>query len=144
MPVTTIVGGGGSIQLADVIGAINGNIISGRYGTGIVVASVYESELTTTNATVVLTHTPKSNGLYLVEGVIRVSGSATTMTITATYNDRSGPYQQTQTLINAVSEPVGETPFSAVIPATTAGAINVNATAGTANQAYVSAVIVSF
>jgi len=143
MPVTTIVGGGGSIQLADVIGAIKGNIISGRYGAGAVVASVYESELTTTSATVVLTHTPKSNGLYLVQGVIRVAVAATTMTITVTYYDASGS-QQTQTLINAVSEPVGDTPFSVVIPATTTGAINVNATAGTANQAYVSAVIMAF
>lgn len=136
MAVTTIVGGGGSAQIADSINEVAGKPVVGRTGVLDVVAYANETELTSTSATTIITHTPTSNGLYYLHGYVRVITASTTVTVTLAWDDVTGA--QSNTLINAVSESVGNVNFSYIMSATTAAAITVTATAGTANQVFIS------
>ena len=112
-------------------------------GNGIVAdyANASDFELTTTAATTVATFTPFAQGNFMVTAYFRVITAATTVTLTATWSDSSGA--QTYTWVNAVSEPVGSYTQLPIYVNATASAITITATAGTANQVYVSANIVS-
>ena len=101
-----------------------------------------DTELTTTAATVVASFTPFAQANFMVGVYFRVVTAATTVTLSITYTDGSGA--QTITIVNAVSEAVGSYNFAPIyINATTASAISVSATAGTANQVFVSSDIVA-
>jgi hypothetical protein len=103
-------------------------------------SSVSDMKLTTTSATTVSTLTPVLQGNYSVKLYYRVVTGATNLTITLTYTDGSG--SQTQTPVNVTGQAVGSYEINSLFfNATTGGAITVSATAGTANQVYVSATI---
>ncbi len=101
--------------------------------------SVQEVEITSTSATTVASLTPSSQGNYSVKVYFRVITAATTVTLTVTYTNGSG--SQTDTLVNAVSEPIGSYNFTQYINATNATPIAVVVTATTANQVFVSTTI---
>jgi len=104
-------------------------------------AKAVETELTTTTATTIVTFTPTAVGLFLLKVIVRVVTAATTITLTASWYDAAGT-AQTYTWENAASLPVGiRLELPVILSAGTGGAITVSATAGTANQAYVSAAI---
>jgi hypothetical protein len=103
-------------------------------GTG---ASKVEVALTTTAATQIATLTPEAAGEYQVLVYVRVVTAATTVTVQVSYTDASGA--QTQTPIDAVSEPVGFATAQAIVASVAGQPITVTATAGTANQVFVTA-----
>lgn len=99
-----------------------------------------DSLLTTTGSTSVATHTPSAQGNFVAYIYYRVITAATDVTVTVTYTDGTG--SQTNTVLSAQSSPVGSYSCVPVFINATTSAISVNATAGTANQVYVSASIV--
>jgi hypothetical protein len=108
---------------------------------GAVSKSVSDVQLTTTSATTVASLTPPAQGNYEIKVYYRVVNAATNLTITVTYTDGSGSLQ-TYNIVNGGSQAVG--PYSCVpvlINATPASPITVTATAGTANNVYVSCTI---
>lgn len=102
-------------------------------------SSVSDFQLTTTSATTIATFTPPAQGNYRVDIYYRVVTATTNVTITLTWTDGSGA--QTSNIVPLTSTSVG----SYIIPPTylnsTAAAITVSATSGTANNLYVSASI---
>jgi hypothetical protein len=102
-------------------------------------SSVSDKQLTTTSATTVATLTPVTQGNFEIKIYYRVVTAATNLTITVTYTDGSGA--QTKTLVSNASQAVGSYVVGSTYINATASAISVNATAGTANQVYVSASI---
>ena len=115
---------------------------SGTPTAPVLVARPSETELTTTSATTVFSITPTAAGLFVLYVYARVVTSATTVTATLTYTSSSG--SQTYTIWNNQTLPVGD---SAAVPfffqATTSGPITLSVTAGTANQVYIDARLVS-
>ncbi|MEM3264926.1 MAG: hypothetical protein QXH07_03115 [Thermoplasmata archaeon] len=105
------------------------------------VAKTSELELTSTSATTVATYTPSASGNFVLFVYARVVTAATTLTLTASWTDAAGA--QTYTWLNAISEPVGSYTFLPLFINSTTSAITITATAGTANQVYCSANIVS-
>ncbi len=101
--------------------------------------SASEVELTTTGSTSIVSYTPTAQGNYLVSVYFRVVTATTTVTVTVTYTDSTG--SQTITVLNAQSEATGSYSLATLPINATAAAITVSATAGTANQVYVSAAI---
>lgn len=99
-----------------------------------------DSLLTTTGSTSIATHTPSVQGNFVAYIYYRVITSTTDVTVTVTYTDGTGA--QTNTVLSAQSSPVGSYSCVPVFINATTSAISVNATAGTANQVYVSASIV--
>lgn len=99
-----------------------------------------DSLLTTTGSTSIATHTPSVQGNFVAYIYYRVITSTTDVTVTVTYTDGTGA--QTNTVLSAQSSPVGSYSCIPVFINATTSAISVNATAGTANQVYVSASIV--
>jgi len=107
----------------------------------------FRQVLSTTNPTTVTPAIPVGgrNRLVLLLGSVAVTTAATTLTVTVTYTEATDPEAgpQTQTVVNAVSEPVGATGFTGGPFFCAAGTtIQVTATAGTANQATVSVTFV--
>lgn len=103
-------------------------------------ASVQDVEVTGTTAQTILSYTPTAKGNFKLGLYFRVVTATTTVTLEVTYTDASGA--QTITVINALSEAVGSyslTDF--MINAESTAAIEIIATAGTADQLYVSASI---
>lgn len=112
---------------------------------GKIVAKAVASELTATTATTVLTYTPAASGVYEIGAALTVLTAATTVTLTAGWTDAASGAAQTYTFENAISIPVGtrmELPLTIV--ASSASAITLTATAGTASQVYVSGKIIEF
>lgn len=107
---------------------------------GIHNASVSESLLTTTSTTTIATYTPSTSGNFLIGTSVRVITAATTITLTINWTDATGA--QTDTRINALSLATGthDVPLK-FINAVAGNSITVKATAGTANQSYISASI---
>ncbi|MGI0067578.1 MAG: hypothetical protein ACREB9_04030 [Thermoplasmata archaeon] len=100
-----------------------------------------DTELTTTGATVIATRTPAVQGNFLVIVYARIITATTTLSLSMTYDDGTGA--QTYTWLSSVGESVGSYTFLPVpINATTAAAIVVSATAGTVDQAFISASII--
>ena len=148
MAVTNIVGsdtiqimGSSALQINNKVTGMEGHATGGSFGVLSNIASAVETELTTTSATSITSFTPSATGFFLVMIYFRVVTAATTVTVSITYNDVTGA--QTLTPVNAVSEPVGSYTNMVSICATSAAAITVNVTAGTANQVYASAAIVA-
>ena len=98
-----------------------------------------EVELTVTTPVTIVTETPVSPGNFIVNAYMRVIAAATVLTLTVTWTDVSGP--QSYTWLSAQTEQVGSYTFAPVYLNSTATAITVTATAGTANQVFVSATI---
>lgn len=115
-----------------------------QYGNGGVVdqATTKELQLTTTSPTTVVTYTPSSNSNFMIYIYYRVVTAPTTITLTVTWSDVTG--SQTQTLVNAVSQATGSYTVTPFYINAAASAITVTATAGTANQVYMSADIVQY
>lgn len=104
-------------------------------------ANASDTELTVTTATTVATFTPTAQGNFMVNVYYRVVTAATVLTLTATWDDGTGA--QTYTWVNTTSQAVGSYVLAPVyVNATTAAAITITATAGTANQVYVSGTII--
>ncbi len=101
--------------------------------------SVSDLELTTTSQTTIATYTPSTQGNYTLKVYARVITAATTLTLTANWTDASGV--QSYSWVNAASEAVGSYTFLPIYINSLADAITISATAGTANQVYVSASI---
>ena len=103
------------------------------------VASASDTQLTTTSSTTIATFTPAAQGNYMVNIYYRVITAPTVLTITLTWTDGSGA--QTSNIVSGTTEAV----LSGIVAPTyinsTTSAITVSATAGTANQVYVSATI---
>lgn len=104
-------------------------------------ANASDTQLTTTSPTAIATLTPAAQGNHVVYLYYRVVTGATVVTLTLTYTDGSGA--QTQIVVNAVSTGTGSYPLAPIFINATAAAITVTATAGTANQLFVSANIQS-
>ncbi len=130
LPIQSVVGGTQVVS----IGTIG--------STSAVAASVSELFLTTTNSTAVLVFTPGTNGgNYAVDIYYRIVGAPTTLTITVAYDDGSG--HQTSIPV-ANSQAVGSVSVDRLFFNSVGGMpITINATAGTANQVYISATIES-
>ena len=107
--------------------------------TGSTVAKTTNIALTTTSATTVLTFTPTATGQFAVYLGLTVITAATPVQITVSWTDPASGAAVTETILpSGFSVPVGTfglMPVSA-IAASTASAITVSVTAGTANQAY--------
>ncbi len=99
-----------------------------------------EQELTTTAATTIASYTPSTPGFYDVAIFYRIVSANTPITLSVSYTD-AGNSGQKDTLVNAVTQVVGD--YATVDRIVSAGGqpITVNMTAGTANQVYASAVI---
>ena len=104
------------------------------------VANVSNSELTSTSATTVLSYTPSSQGNYMVMVYYSVITAATDLTLKLTWTDSTG--SQSYTWVNGTSQAVGSYNVLPVFINSIASAITVTATAGTANQVYVSGSII--
>jgi hypothetical protein len=97
--------------------------------------------ITSTSATTVASLTPIIQGNFEVKVYYRVVTAATNLNITLTYTDGSGT-QQTYNFVNGGLQPVGpQSCVPVLINATPTSPIVVSATAGTANQVYVSCTI---
>jgi len=104
----------------------------------------YRQALTTTNPTTVTPAIPVGgrHRMVLLLGSVAVTTAATNLTVTVTYTDPDAG-QQTKTVLNGVSEPVGATGFVGGPFLCAAGTtVQVTATAGTENQATVSVTLV--
>jgi len=102
--------------------------------------SVRDMTLTSTSATTVLSYTPAASGQFKVSGYLRVANAATGVTVTLTYTSPSG--SQTITLVPQYTLAVGDYTITATtFEATTSSAITLTATAGTANNVTISAVL---
>lgn len=103
------------------------------------VASVSDSLLTTTSPTSVVTYTPTTQGNYFIHIYYRVVTATTNLTLEVSYTDGTGA--QTVTLLGPADQAVDSYRMQSAFINATASAITVTATAGTANQVYVSATI---
>lgn len=105
-------------------------------------ADIYDQQLTTTNPTIVTSHTPGTNGNYVVYIYYRVTTASTDITIDIDWTDQTG--SQTLNLLPLTTKPVGSYSVAGVyIQASSGNPITVTFTAGTANQVFVSSTIVS-
>ena len=120
----------------------SGNLGAFTAGTGITPENVIEAEVTGTVAQTIASFTPTASGNFIVFVYFRVTTAATTVTLAISWADVTGA--QSNTVVSAVSEPVGSYTIAPLyINATTAAAIAVSCTAGTANQVYVSGTIMN-
>jgi hypothetical protein len=127
---------------ANGVGSPTVAVSTGTGGVPLIRAHTVESELTSTAATVVATYTPTATDGFYVLVFVRVVTAATAVTVTVTYDDAAGT-AQTQTMLPTTTLAVGNFDMvGAFVVAGTSAAIDVNVTAGTANQVYASAVIV--
>ena len=124
-----------TIQTPGVV-QIAANPASGNPVVSSQVGSAQETELTTTSATTIVTYTPAIQGNYSVRVYYRVVTASTAITITVSYADAGGA--QTDTLVNA-TQAVGSYWAETYCDAVSGTALTVSATAGTADQVYVSA-----
>jgi len=109
------------------------------YDATIVCNSVSEYLLRTTNETTVLTFTPYSGGVFIIHNYFRVITDTTDVTLEITYTDETGA--QTITLLDVNATAVGSYYQIPITINTTATAISVKVTAGTANRVYFSSSI---
>ena len=103
-------------------------------------ARTVEQQLTGTTATTVATYTPGSTKGLWIGLYYRVVTGATNVTITITYTDTTGA--QSYTALPTTSQAVGSYSMVPIFIVSTAAAVTVQFTAGTANQVFASASIV--
>lgn len=126
---------------ASILGLISspGQIVSGPIEEK---SNIFDVELTTINPTNVISFTPLLNGNFTGFIYYRVANAPTDVTIDASWNDISGA--QTLSIIPLTNKTVGSYTISPFyLQATTAANINLTITAGTANNVFVSATIIS-
>lgn len=131
--------GSTSFRYKDVwLATVNGSAVPLRR------ANASDTLLTNTSPTDVLDYTTIAAGNFLVAVYLRVVTGTTNVTVNCTYTDQTGA--QTQVLVPAATPTVvGSYPIVPVyINAANATSIKVTATAGTANQLYVSATITGY
>jgi len=122
MPITTIVGGSEIVQLSNEVRNI-------------------ELELTSTSQTQVCSLTPLLTGMFIINVFIRVTVAITALALSVSWTDASGT-AQSYVWEDGTNIEVGNRLELPVIATAQAGSpITVYATAGTANQVYVSAII---
>jgi hypothetical protein len=120
---------------------VSGGLPAWVVGSNPLVASAKETKLTTTGATNVINYTTVAAGNYAVNVYFRVVTGATVVTLTYVWTDVTGA--QSYTYLSAVSESTGSYTMQPLFfNATNSSAIQVTATAGTANQVYVSASVI--
>jgi len=102
-------------------------------------ANANDFQITTTSSTTVATFTAPTAGNYLINVSYRVATTTTDVTLIASYTNSAG--SQTVTFVPLTSTAVGTYTVSPVLINTTASAITITATAGTANNLFVSASI---
>jgi hypothetical protein len=102
-------------------------------------ASAYNTQLTTTNATNIITYTPSVDGNFIVWVYYRVVTAATVLEIICTYTDATG--SQTKTILTSASQNVGSYSCVPLFISSTNTIITVTATAGTANNVFISSSI---
>lgn len=121
---------------------VSGSLVSLAIGGGVAERSnAFDLQLTTTSATGVVSYTPPINGNYLIHVYYRVANTTTNVTITLTWTDAAGA--QTLTVVALTSTLVGSYTLSPIYIAAVTSAITLTATAGTANNVYVSSTIIS-
>ena len=104
-------------------------------------ANASDTELTTTSATTIATFTPSAQGNFMVMVYYVVTTATTSLTLTATWADSFG--SRIYSWVAGTNEAVGAyAKMPLYINAVTTNPITVSATAGTANQVYVSASII--
>lgn len=119
-------------------GAANPRVPFGE-GPAIRQSDVQNSLITTTASTYIASFTAGRTGNYLLAPYLRVVTAATTVTLTAQWQDEDGVTRY-YTWLNAVSEPTGSVSLSPVtIHATEGTGIFISITVGTVNQVYASA-----
>lgn len=104
------------------------------------VANISDLELTSITATTTMSYTPTSQGNYMVMVYYSVITAATDLTLTLTWTDSTG--SQSYTWVNGTSQAVGSYNVLPVFINSIASVITVTATAGTANQVYISGSII--
>ena len=98
-------------------------------------------KITTTAQTTILSFTAPKTGLYSVSVAVAVLTASTTLTAQATWTDPDGG-AATYTFANAVNEAVGVYTFGQRTACVKGGTVvNLNITAGTANQIIASGLI---
>lgn len=105
-------------------------------------SNIFDVELTTTSPTNVISFTPLANGNFTGFIYYRVENTPTNVTIDVTYEDMTGA--QALSIMPLTNRIVGSytvAPF--YLQATTAANINLTITAGTTNNVFVSATIIS-
>lgn len=129
-----------STQTSGLKWAVGGS--GGGSGGGPTIIDTSNLLLTTIGSTNIINYTPSADGDFVVYIYYRVITATTTLTITLNWNDISGP--QTSSILTAASTTVGSGTFAPIyITAANTGAIVISATAGTANQAYISASVLA-
>jgi hypothetical protein len=103
-------------------------------------ARTVDQQITTTSATSVATYTPSSTKGLWVALYYRVVTGTTNVTITVSYTDATGA--QSYTALPLTSQAVGSYSMVPIFIVSTAAAVTVQFTAGTANQVFASASIV--
>jgi hypothetical protein len=98
--------------------------------------SANDTQLTTTSPTVVATFTPATSGNYIVYVYYRVVTASTDITVNLSWTDGSG--SNSVDLVPITTQPVGTYIPEQTYINSTASAITVTVTAGTANQVFVS------
>jgi hypothetical protein len=127
-------------NVADTTDVLVNGITSTDVFDGAPSLSVSDMKITSTSATTVASLTPWFQSNYEIRVYYRVTNAPTNLTVTATYTDGSGTLQ-TINLVDGASQPVGAQYVTAFVNATSASPITVTATAGTANNVYVSCTI---
>lgn len=116
----------------------NAAIVTGSAITD--VASQSDFQLVDTNLHHVINYTTSGAGNYVVHVYYRVAVATTVLTLTVNWTDNAGA--QTYTFLTTESEPVQSySCLPLLINCTNGSGLTVDATAGTANQVYVSSVV---
>jgi hypothetical protein len=150
-PTTSKLDGGTSLALTNMQGVEisqdGTNYVSvrgmgtGSGGGGGTCITTTDLPLTTTGATSVAVYTPTAQANFLVLAYYRVVTRSTQINITVTWTDATGA--QSVTLVQDTNVVGSYSALPLSIDATAGGPITVTATAGTANQVYVSTAIQS-
>lgn len=124
----------------------NGNVPLSQLGNAGAVVSVQEVEITGTTAQQIFSFTPTAYGPFELKLYLRATASTAGVTVTLAYDDVGGAQTYTPAALDdATVEAGSHSVVSFFFGATTAAAITLSVTAGTANQLFVdSAVLVKY
>jgi hypothetical protein len=134
------IGGGTSVVTSLTLDA-QGRVTGATSGAPVSLGQrAVETQLTSTSATAVATYTPGSTKGLWVALYYRVVTGSTNVTITVDYTDVTGA--QTITVLPTTSQAVGSYVMVPIFIVSTAAAVTVTYTAGTANRVFASASVV--
>lgn len=124
------------------VGEVTVALSGGKGSSPIIEAVAVETEIASTTATTLVTVTPTATTGYIIYGFFRTTAT-TDVTGTLTFYDASGA-SQTDTIVPKNSFAAGVYSIGpSFVAAGTGGAVALSLTAGTANQVYGSATILS-